>query len=346
MTKRWKQRPEGSNWGEFGEDDQRGCLNYITKKEVLLAAAEIQQGLSFPLSLPLDYPGGSGLNPRRKPPILRPTMREGAPNFNATFSDSSDVICDDLVIMHLQYSTQWDALCHVGSRFDADGDGEAEMVYYNGYRGEEDISGPNSVDDAGLKEAMKPQSTSHAAKLGIENAASHGVQGRGVMVDLRARFGDEFAYIGYDNLMATLEQFNVEVEPGDMVCLHTGFAQRVLEMNREPDNDLLHNLCSVLDGRDKKLLNWITDSKLSVLIADNYAVEGYPARPGEDTCCAMLPLHEHCLFKNGIHLGELWHLTPLANWLRENNRTRFMLTAPPLNLPGAVGSPTMPVATV
>jgi hypothetical protein len=23
MTRRWKHRPEGSNWGEFGDDDQR-----------------------------------------------------------------------------------------------------------------------------------------------------------------------------------------------------------------------------------------------------------------------------------------------------------------------------------
>ena len=28
--------------------------------------------------------------------------------------------------MHLQYSTQWDTLAHVGALFDADGDGKAE----------------------------------------------------------------------------------------------------------------------------------------------------------------------------------------------------------------------------
>ena len=59
-----------------------------------------------------------------------------------------------------------------------------------------------------------------------------------------------------------------------------------------------------------------------------------------------LPLHEHCLFKNGIHLGELWYLTELAAWLRAAGRHRFLLTAPPLRLPGAVGSPVTPVATV
>ena len=54
----------------------------------------------------------------------------------------------------------------------------------------------------------------------------------------------------------------------------------------------------------------------------------------------------HVFPKLGIHLGELWHLTPLAHWLRAYKRSRFLLTAPPLRLPGAVGSPANPVATV
>lgn len=59
-----------------------------------------------------------------------------------------------------------------------------------------------------------------------------------------------------------------------------------------------------------------------------------------------LPLHGHCLFKLGVPLGELWHLSALAEWLHEHRRSRFLLTAPPLRLPGAVGSPVTPVATV
>jgi hypothetical protein len=61
---------------------------------------------------------------------------------------------------------------------------------------------------------------------------------------------------------------------------------------------------------------------------------------------ASMPLHEHCIFKNGIHLGEIWYLTELSRWLREHQRSRFLLTAPPLRLPGAVGSPATPIATV
>jgi hypothetical protein len=116
-------------------------------------------------------------------------------------------------------------------------------------------------------------------------------------------------------------------------------------MSRDPDVHVLENACACLDGRDERLLRWITDSGIAALIADNYAVELYPAKPKHGTR-PNLPLHEHCLFKLGVPLGELWWLRDLATWLRAHGRNRFLLTAPPLRLPGAVGSPATPVATV
>ncbi|MDF2367562.1 cyclase family protein [Sneathiella sp.] len=335
---RWKNRPEGSNWGDFGENDQIGRLNLVTPEKIIAAAAEIRTGERFCLSLPLDLPGGNLLNPRRYPPKISPTVRSGdRPNMNYNLSQDNpnmiDVICDDLVVLHTQYSSQWDSLAHVGQEFDADGDGQAEIVYYNGYRGGEHIQGPE--DEGGPR----------ALALGIENMAAAGVQGRGVMIDLEGEFGRAQTIVGYDDLMRVMEKDNVTVEEGDMVCLHTGFAQMIMEMDGKPDKDRLHGSCAALNGRDPRLLNWITDSGLSLLIADNYAVEAHPSVPGEGSC-AFLPIHEHCLFKLGIHLGELWYLTPLNSWLKSNNRSRFMLTAPPIRLPGAVGSPANPVATV
>lgn len=346
---RWMRRPEGSTWGDFGPDDQLGRLNLLTPEKVKQGVAEVREGLSFCLSLPLDYPGGNALNPRRHPPVLQPTRRDRRPNMNYRMSrlnpNHTDVVSDDLVIMHLQYSTQWDSLAHVGSQFDADGDGVAEAVYYNGYRAGEHVIGPPDVEQPDAIEVVNAQSTSRAHALSVENMALTCVQGRGVMIDLHAHIGREHLAVGYDSLMRILEADKVAVETGDMVLLHTGFAEMLLEMRRTPDPHALHHSCAALDGRDAKLLQWITDSGLSALIADNYAVEALPAGecPG---CCAALPIHEHCLFKLGVNLGELWHLTPLAAWLRHNRRYRFLLTAPPLRLPGAVGSPATPVATV
>ena len=345
---RWKNRPEGSNWGDFGPDDQWGRLNLITREKLRQGLAEATEGLTFSLSLPLDYPGGNALNPRRNPPILRPTLRDGHPNFNCVIeaTDGTDVFNDDLAILWLQYSTQWDSLAHVGGLFDADGDGVAERVYYNGFRAGIEVIGPSDDADAGLTGTIKSESTSGARALGIDAMAAHGVQGRGVLVDLRAHFGDDRKYVGYDDLMAVMAADNVVIEPGDMLCLHTGFAQRVLDMGGKPDPVVLHEASAVLNGRDQRLLDWISSSGVAIIAADNYAVEGFPGPPGDHSCCSILPLHEHCLFKNGIHLGELWHLTPLAAWLQAHKRSRFLLTAPPLRLPGAVGSPVTPIATV
>jgi len=351
QSARWKQRPAGSTWGDFGPDDQCGRMNLLTPQKVMQGMREVREGLTFNLSLPLDFPGGNVLNPRRMPPVLRPTLRNGKANMNYQLRCDdpacTDVISDDLVVMHLQYSTQWDSLAHVGSMFDAQGSGEPQALYYNGFRAGEDVVGPESAAGAGIFDFAKVprESTSGARKLGIENMSERCVQGRAVMIDLHAHVGRERVLVDYDRLQDILEKDQVTVEAGDMVCLHTGFAQMILEMDRQPDGHQLEHSCAVLEGRDPRLLQWITDSGLAALIADNYAVEAHPASSHRDTCAA-LPLHEHCLFKLGVHLGEIWHLTPLADWLRAHGRNRFLLTAPPLRLPGAVGSPATPIATV
>src|SRR3546814_15043839 len=71
------------------------------------------------------------------------------------------------------------SLAHVGAQFDADGDGVEEAVYYNGYRAGTDLVGP-SDDAAGDGSGHR----CFAHHLGLEHMATHGVQGRGVLVDL------------------------------------------------------------------------------------------------------------------------------------------------------------------
>ena len=342
---RWKQRPAGSTWGDFGVDDQIGRLNLLTPDKVKQGIAEVKDGLSFCLSLPLDYPGEARLNPRRKPPQIKPTSLHGKPFLNFALREldarNTDVICDDQVLMSLQYSTQWDSFAHVGSWFDADGDGEPEMVYYNGYRAHQHIKGPSDYQFVG----DPCDGPSCAEALGIENFAVKAIQGRAVLIDLHKHFGNERRLIDAATLQRVLDADKVTVERGDMVLLHTGFSTLIMSMQRNPDMDVLNTACPALDGRDDALLNWITESGVVALAADNYAVEHYPAR-AQDGQRPALPLHQHCLFKLGVPLGELWWLHELAQHLRAGGRSRCLLTAPPLRLPGAVGSPVTPVATV
>src|SRR3954447_5161781 len=97
--RRWTRRPEGSTWGDFGPDDQLGRLNLLTPEKVRQGIAEVRDGVTFCLSLPLDYPGGNLLNPRRHPPVLRPTLRSDRPNMLYAFAcedpNATDVVNDD-----------------------------------------------------------------------------------------------------------------------------------------------------------------------------------------------------------------------------------------------------------
>ena len=177
MTKRWKQRPPGSTWGDWGDDDELGRINLLTPEKVLQGVREVEAGISFCLSLPLDYPGGTALNQRRYPPVLAPTEdMKGNPDtfYNVHMSEMDewgdpkyvDVWADDVVTLSLQYSTQWDSLAHVGAEFDADGDGIEEAVYYNGYRAGVDLVGPkpDAAGDGGSHRCF-------AHHLGLEHMA-------------------------------------------------------------------------------------------------------------------------------------------------------------------------------
>lgn len=329
---RWIKRPDGANWGAFGPDDQIGRLNLLTPDRLRRARDEIITGEAFCLSLPLTLPGGRVLSPMRQPPELFATEAGGMARFNfpLTRDDGfTDVECDDGLTLSLQYSTHWDALCHVGAFFDADGDGVPEQVYYNGFRAGTDIQAHEDGQGG-------------AKALGIETAAQVPIVGRGVMVDLHAAHGGREGPVSVD--LAMLEQaVRVQPEEGDILILHTGFSDMLIQMDGSPDAARLRTGTIALDGRDPALLDWITETGIVAIAADNFAVETFPARPPNHHPAAELPLHEHCLFKLGVLLGELWNLGPLARAMAAQNRSRFFLSAPPLNLPGAVASPVMPV---
>ena len=330
--KRWTVRPAGSNWGDFGADDQIGRLNLITPKRRRAAVAEVREGIAFTLSLPLDHPKGEGIEPGlRNPPRLSSTP---IGHNHKVWPTVNDIACNDAVTMTLQFSTQWDGLCHMGAMFDADGNGTPAACYYNGYRAHAHVIGSSTGD-------ITPQ----AKKLGIETMAVTGVQGRGVLVDLFSVCGEERVAVGYDPFMRALEAQRVQPEAGDILCLYTGLGDLILNLGDQLTAARIHASCAALDGFDERLLRWIDESQIAAIAADNTGVENWTGNTDAPGGIA-LPLHHLCLFKLGVPLGELWYLSELAAWLKLHQRNRFLLTAPPLRLPGAVGSPVTPVATV
>lgn len=345
-SKRWTKRPARSNWGDFGADDQLGRLNLLTPERRRAAALEVREGIAFCLSLPLDCPSVE-LNPRRFPPQQAFSLRNGQdPVMNYPMQEvnpgQTDVICDDRVTLSTQYSTQWDALCHIGALWDAHDDNHEEVTYYNGFRAGEHVRGPRDY----LRAGQDVDGPYGAKRLGIETIAETGVQGRGVMIDLHAHVGLARVGVGYEQLMRILEADGVEVEEGDILCFRTGFDRALLRRYHDANAPFEQHCCSGLNGLDDKLLRWVEESGAVALVSDNEAVELLPDMAAATHRGPRIPLHHLCLFSLGMPLGEMFLLSDLADWLRANGRSRFLFTAPPLRLPGAVGSPVTGVGTV
>ena len=354
MAKRWKQRPDGSTWGDWGDDDELGRINLLTPEKVLQGVREVQAGITFCLSLPLDFPGGTVLNQRRHPPRLAPTEdMEGTPDvfYNVHMSEMPDfgdpkyvdVWADDVVTLSLQYSTQWDSLAHVGAEFDADGDGVEEAVYYNGYRAGTDLVGPS--DDAArrrqrpplLRQAPRPRAHGVPRRAGPRRPRRSRAPPRPRLAGRRPRRRSQ-------EIMAA---DGVVVEPGDMLLLHTGFATKVLEWDRNPDPRKIftHVLLPRCARRrrcssgspTRRSRRWSPTTTRSRACSARTRTRA-ATRSCRSTTCACS--------SSASRSASCGTSTSWPTWLREHGRSRFLLTAPPLRLPGIVGSPLTPIATV
>ena len=82
-----------------------------------------------------------------------------------------------------------------------------------------------------------------------------------------------------------------------------------------------------------------------VEVADVFALLGDPNRLR--LLIALLEGGEMCVCDLAATAGMSESAASHAvRWLRAHKRSRFLFTAPPLRLPGAVGSPATPIATV
>jgi kynurenine formamidase len=96
---------------------------------------------------------------------------------------------------------------------------------------------------------------------------------------------------------------------------------------------------NVQTGIIKDVIPWIRDKQIAAIAADNLGVEQAPNAHGKNW-----NLHGNLLRDLGVFLGEIWWLEDLAADCAQDGRYEFFLSAQPLYIPGAVGSPLNPMA--
>lgn len=302
-----------SNWGRWGDDDQRGTLNFVGPEEVVAASAAIRTGKRFSLALPFDSNGPqTGRSWRFNPIHLM--FRDGGDMANDTIvddfyggNDRHIRGMDDMVIMPLQSGTQWDALSHI--LFDG--------KMYNGH----------SAADV----------TSRGARVNDITQAAAGIVGRGILLDIPRLRGvshlDEGDVIDAADLDAAAAAAGLEVRRGDFVLVRTGFLQhRRGTWGEFAGGDA--------PGLGLSTIPWIAEHEIAAVATDTWGME---VRPNE-TPDVMQPLHCVLIPFVGLFIGEMFDLEELAADCAQDGVFEFFFCAPPLPFSRAVGSPVNPIA--
>ncbi|SHL34870.1 Kynurenine formamidase [Pseudonocardia thermophila] len=206
---------------------------------------------------------------------------------------------------------------HVGTHIDA-----FSHVSHDG-----ELLGGISAEEAQRGGAMKA--------LGAETIAP--MFRRGVLLDVPRALGLEQCEPGYeitpDDLHRTVEQQGVEIRPGDVVLIRSGWGA-----NFDAGAEVYTGHASGVPGVSEAGAYWLADRQVHAAGADTIAFERL--LPGQGH--ALLPAHRVLLVEKGIHIIETMDLEELgAAGVHE-----FLFVLSPLKLVGATGSPVRPLAVV
>jgi kynurenine formamidase len=302
-----------SNWGRWGPDDVRGTMNFLDPEKRRHAATLVRTGQSYSLSQRFDMDGPQKGWRRRTNPVL--TMLDTGTDAEAGVQGFPHGIggADDVIAMPLQCSTQWDGLGHI---FDH---GHA----WNGRRAGQVVTG--------LGDGV----------TGIETVADV-VVGRGVLLDVGRAYGDErgelpdgFA-ITDQHLDGTIDKQGASsaVGQGDILVIRTGQYART---RREGWGDYAGGPAP---GLSFTTADWVHGREVAAIATDTW---GFEVRPNEFDV-AFQPLHQVVIPHIGLFIGEMWAPDELAEACAADGVYDFFLTAAPLPITGAVGSPVNPIA--
>ncbi len=302
---------EPNNWGRWGDLDELGTTNLMDESHVRHAASLIRTGRVYSLALPLEK--GGPVHPARSD-IMHLYHYSGADFIvgsvmNDTFPGFQ--ASDDYVFMPLQGSTHWDGLAHCAS-------GDA---LYNGFW-------------AGTVEGFG------GARRGSIHHLREKLIGRGVLLDLPRAQGvnrlDPGWVVTADALENALQAQDTELESGDILLLRTGHIAWYYELD-----DKREFWQRGAPGLGRNTVSWIHDHDVAAVAVDNVGAE---VEPFEEPFEVIYPLHVRFLRDLGLILGELWWLDDLASACAEDGIYEFFLSAPPLNVTNASGSPVNPIA--
>ena len=295
-----------SNWGRWGEDDQKGCLNLITERNRLRAAGLVKEGRTVSCARPIT----TEIQPDTTFQVQRYMVDSGegrdtdAPERRLIRRGASEFIG---MVFHGQTITHIDALSHYSW----------QGKLYNG------------------KPANFITSREGAQSHSIE-VASDGIVTRGVLLDIPLAKGRDWLEpdepVMPEDLEAAEEVEGVKVDEGDILLVRTGNYRMRLENGRVPNTQPM-TACQVA------CTPWFKERGVAMLGTDT----SNDVRPSH-YATVTAPLHTVSLVTLGMWLIDNANLEDLSEKCRQLGRYEFMLSLGPLIMRNVTGSPVNPIA--
>jgi kynurenine formamidase len=230
----------GTNWGRWGDADERGTLNLVTPEAVLAATQVCRTGKVYSLALPIQREGVPIFDYRGAPQRLSLTSNTDNDRYEPFGAPEGLGSNEDVLVLASHSITHMDALSHVF----------AEGKMYN---------------DFGAEEYTTAKGAQH---LDVAQTASFA--GRGVLLDLPRHQGVDWLEPGQvidcAQLEACRDAQGVELRSGDMLLVRTGW----LDFFATGDSGYPQ------PGLGKDAVSFVDDHDVAVVGADNAAIECIP----------------------------------------------------------------------
>jgi kynurenine formamidase len=297
---------EVSNWGRWGDDDERGTVNLIDAAAVARGVAAARTGTRISLAIRLDENGPQlGNIPGRINPL------HVMVGINTAYSGDPSDFCasDDAMTLGLQACTHWDALAHVSY----------EGKLYNGFDAST-ITAERGASRCGIHRI--PHVVTRAILLDLPRATGHAA----VLPPRHA--------ISEADLEAAVDLAGVRPEPGDVVLVRTG------QMTHLKARDRQAYTFGEQPGLATGTIRWMRRHDVAAVATDTMAMEVYPC---EDPA-VLFPVHMIQLRDMGLLQGQNFDLEELAAHCASDGVYEMLLVANPEPVTGGTGAPVNPVA--
>ena len=296
----------GERRSPWGEDDQIGAMNLVSPEVTLNALKSVGQGRIVDLSHEIKA-GAPQL-----PPFIGPyafgmwanadsTRRIAKEHFNAANDPGV-------------FTERVDMCFHTGTHIDALGHFTCGDEMFNGWHYQA------HTNNWGLE------------KLGMEQMPP--MVTRGVLLDVSGKDGSDYLeggiVVSKKDLQAACEKARVEIQPGDVVMIRTGWGRYFMENNDKYTESE--------PGIEEEGAEWLTDQKVCAIGTDSMAVEVLP-HPNPQM---VFPVHQHTLVDRGVHLIENLNFDSIV----EEGASTFCFVLLPVKFTGATGCPVRPIALI